>query len=143
MIITNAVFVFQSYSGGFRSQNLGARGDIINKFWPRMEAVARDCDLAFILISHSTRSYDFQIYDGIPNKKKEGILDAPVTNLNAGVWGASSLMYNVKVFLQIENCTRDHCKKKNIKHFLRRLMPGTSSSHVDLEFIRDYGYVEF
>ncbi len=125
---------------GADQQNLPARAAIINKLWPRFEALARECDIGFVLVSHSSRSYDFRLYTDGDDK---GILDEPVDSTNAGVWGASALMYNVKHFIQLENCTRSHCKKKNIKHFMRRLMPGQASSHIDLEMIRDYGYVEY
>lgn len=128
---------------GIDQQNLPARSAIINVLWPAFEGVARECDVGFILISHSTRSYEWQLYDGFPDKKKRGILDQPVKATDAGVWGASALMYNVKYFLQIENCTRDWCKKKTIKHFMRRLYPGQASTHVDLEMVRDYGYISY
>jgi RecA/RadA recombinase len=124
------------------TQDLGARRLIIDSLWEPMEALATECDLAFICINHATRNYEFRLYDD-PKAGVQGILDAPVDDLNAGIWGASALMYHVKHFIQIENCTRDYCKKKNIKHFMRRLFPGKASSHVDIEFIRDYGFVEF
>ena len=121
-------------------QDLGARRLLIDSLWEPMEALATECDLAFVQINHATRSYDWRLYD---DDSGPGILDNPVDDSNAGLWGASALMYHVKHFVQLENCTKNHCKKKNIKHFMRRLFPGRASSHVDLEMIRDYGFVEF
>jgi len=118
-----------------------ARGEVINALWPAFEAVARVCDLAFILINHSTRSYQFKLYT---DKDGRGVLDEPVTYKNLGVWGSTSLMFNVKHFLQIEDCEREWCNKPNlyVKHFMRRLFAGLPPAHVDLEFVRDYGYIE-
>jgi hypothetical protein len=67
-----------------------------------------------------------------------------VTYKNLGVWGSTSLMFNVKHFLQIEDCEREWCNKPNlyVKHFMRRLFAGLPPAHVDLEFVRDYGYIE-
>lgn len=121
-------------------QDLGARRLLIDSLWEPMEALATECDLAFIQINHATRNYDWRLYD---TDEGLGILDNPVDDYNAGLWGASALMYHVKHFVQIENCTKNACKKKSIKHFMRRLFPGQASAHVDLEFIRDFGFVEY
>lgn len=121
-------------------QDLGARRVLIDALWVPMEALATECDLAFIQINHATRSYKFALYD---SETELGILDNPVTDTNAGVWGASALMYHVKHFVQIENCTMGYCKKKNIKHLMKRLFPGQAATHCDLEFIRNFGFCDY
>jgi hypothetical protein len=117
------------------SQNLIGRGEIINMLYESFEGIAGELDLAFLMTSHVSRDNRyFNMY--------EDILDKKVTEKNTGVWGGSSLMYNVKYFVQIENCTLDWAKGRDIKHILRRLYPFRRSTHVDVEFVDDYGFAD-
>lgn len=125
-------------SGGITtssSQNLIGRGEIINMLYESFEGIAGDLDVAFILTSHVSRDNRyFNMY--------EDILDKKVTERNIGVWGGSSLFYNVKYFVQIEDCTQDWAKGRDIKHILRRLYPFRRSTHVDVEFRDDWGFTD-
>lgn len=117
------------------SQNLIGRGEIINMLYESFEGIAGELDLAFLMTSHVSRDNRyFNLYDDILDKK--------VTEKNTGVWGGSSLMYNVKYFVQIEDCTLDWAKGRDIKHVLRRLYPFRRSTHVDVEFEDDYGFTD-
>jgi len=122
-------------SGGITtssSQNLIGRGEIINLLYESFEGIAGELDVAFVMTSHVSRDNRyFNIYDDILDKK--------VTERNAGVWGGSSLMYNVKYFVQLEKCTQDWAKGRDIIHAMRRLWPYMRPTHVDLEFIDDWG----
>jgi RecA/RadA recombinase len=125
-------------SGGVttsQTQNLIGRGEIINMLFESFEGIAGELDLAFLMTSHVSRDNRyFNLY--------EDILDKKVTEKNAGVWGGSSLMYNVKHFVQIEDCTLDWAKGRDIKHVLRRLYPFRRSTHVDVEFVDDFGFAD-
>lgn len=125
-------------SGGVttsQTQNLIGRGEIINLLFESFEGIAGELDTAFILTSHASRDNRyFNLYDDI--------IDVPVTEQNIGIWGGSSLFYNVKYFIQLENCSLATCKGRNIKHFLRRLYPFRRSTHINLEFVDDYGFVD-
>jgi len=115
------------------SQNLIGRGEIINLIFESFEGIAGELDVGFVLTSHSSRDNRyFNLY--------EDIMDKQVTEKNIGVWGGSSLFFNVKHFIQIEDCTADHCKGRNIKHIMRRLYPFRRSTHVDVEFLDDWGF---
>jgi len=114
------------------SQNLIGRGEIINMIYESFEGIAGELDIAFIMTSHVSRDNRyFDLY--------EDVLDKKVTEKNTGVWGGSSLMYNVKYFVQVEDCKLDWAKGRDIKHVLRRLFPFRRSTHVDVEFVDDYG----
>jgi len=122
-------------SGGITtssSQNLIGRGEIINLIYESFEGIAGELDIAFVMTSHVSRDNRyFNIY--------EDILDKKVTERNFGVWGGSSLAYNVKYFVQLEKCTQDWAKGRDIVHAMRRLWPYMRPTHVDLEFIDDWG----
>jgi len=115
------------------SQNLIGRGEIINLIFESFEGIAGELDVGFVLTSHSSRDNRyFNLY--------EDIMDKQVTEKNIGVWGGSSLFFNVKHFIQIEDCTADYCKGRNIKHVMRRLYPFRRSTHVDVAFLDDFGF---
>lgn len=117
------------------SQNLIGRGEIINMLYESFEGIAGDLDLAFVMTSHVSRDNRyFNLY--------EDILDKKVTEQNAGVWGGSALMYNVKYFVQLEKCTLDWAKGRDIIHAMRRLWPFMRPAHIDLEFVDDYGITD-
>ena len=122
-------------SGGITtssSQNLIGRGEIINLLYESFEGIAGELDIAFVMTSHVSRDNRyFNIY--------EDILDKKVTERNFGVWGGSSLAYNVKYFVQLEKCTQDWAKGRDIIHAMRRLWPFMRPTHVDLEFRDDWG----
>ena len=125
-------------SGGITtssSQNLIGRGEIINLLYESFEGIAGELDIAFVMTSHVSRDNRyFNIY--------EDILDKKVTERNFGVWGGSSLAYNVKYFVQLEKCTQDWAKGRDIVHVLRRLWPFMRPTHVDLEFVDDWGITD-
>lgn len=123
------------------TQNLPARSTIINKLYPSFEKIARDRDLAFIIINHASR--DTRYFKLYTDKDGKGILDERVTNENVGIFGSSAITFNIKYLYQMENCTRDWAKTRNIVHFMRRLTPGQANRHVDLEFIDDFGFKEY
>ena len=122
-------------SGGITtssSQNLIGRGEIINMLYESFEGIAGELDVAFVMTSHVSRDNRyFNIY--------EDILDKKVTERNFGVWGGSSLAYNVKYFVQLEKCTQDWAKGRDIIHAMRRLWPFMRPTHVDVEFQDDRG----